>query len=51
MKRLLVVLLVPVVAQFAVHGVRMFAKTVADASVSHWNDELTAAVEKDFPRE
>jgi len=51
MKRLLVVLLIPVVAQFAVHGFRMFAKGLADASVSQWNDELIAIVEEDFPHE
>jgi hypothetical protein len=51
MKKLIVVLLIPVVAQFAVHGFRMFAKVVADASISHWKHELAAIVEKDFPRE
>jgi hypothetical protein len=51
MKRLIVVLLIPIVAQFAVHGFRIIAKGIADASVSHWNDELTAAIEQDFPRE
>jgi hypothetical protein len=51
MKRLLLVCFIPVVAQFAVHGFQIIAKGIADASVSHWNDELTAAVEQDFPRE
>lgn len=51
MRRLLIVLIIPVVAQFGVHGFRLLATAVGESSVDHWESGLNAIVEKDFPRE
>jgi hypothetical protein len=51
MKRLILVLLIPVVAQFGVHFFRMFAKAIGDASVQHWEYALKQNIEREFPRE
>jgi hypothetical protein len=51
MRRLLLVLLIPVVAQFGVHCFRAIAKEIGEASVDHWEQTMTANAEKDFPRE
>jgi hypothetical protein len=50
MRRLLIVLLLPVVAQFGIHYFRVFAEAVGEASVDHWEEDLNAQVEKEFPR-
>lgn len=49
--RLIIVLLIPVAAQFGVHYFRAGVKCIGDASVAHWRGELNAIVERDFPRE
>lgn len=51
MRRLLLVLLIPVAAQFGVHGFRVLAKEIGEASVDHWEQVLVENVEKEFPRE
>ena len=51
MKRLLLVLLIPVAAQFGVHGFRAIAKEIGEASVDHWEQTMIANVEREFPRE
>lgn len=50
MKRLILVIVLPVVAQFGIHGFRVIAKAIGESSVDHWEDELNKIVEKDFPR-
>ena len=51
MKRLLLVLLIPIVAQFGVHGFRVIAKEIGEASVDHWEQTRVENIEKEFPRE
>jgi hypothetical protein len=51
MKRLLLVLLIPVAAQFGVHVFRIIAKEVGEASVEHWEQAMIENLERDFPRE
>lgn len=51
MKRLILVLLIPIVAQFGVHFFRIAAKVIGEASVQHWEYTMRRNVEKDFPRE
>jgi hypothetical protein len=51
MRRLLLVLLIPIVAQFGVHYFRIFAKAISETSVSQWEQAMTENIEKEFPRE
>ena len=51
MKRMLLVLLIPVAAQFGVHGFRVMAREIGEASVDHWEQTMIANAEREFPRE
>lgn len=51
MKRLILVLLIPVVAQFGVHSFRILATAIGEASVDHWEQTMHQNIERDFPRE
>lgn len=51
MKRLLLVVLIPIVAQFGIHGFRVMAKAIGEASVDHWEQTMMENVEREFPRE
>ena len=51
MRRLLLVLLMPVVAQFGVHSFRAIAREIGEASVDHWEQTMIANAEREFPRE
>ena len=51
MRRFILVLLIPVVAQFGVYFFRIVAKAIGEASVQHWESTMRQNVEKDFPRE
>ena len=51
MLRLIAVILLAVAAQFAIHGWRTVASSLAQSSVDSWRENLDAVIEKDFPRE
>ena len=51
MKRLILVLSIPVVAQFGVHSFRIFAQAIGESSVDHWEQAMTENIEREFPRE
>ena len=51
MKRLLLVVLIPIAAQFGIHGFRVMAKAIGEASVDHWEQTMMENVEREFPRE
>ena len=51
MKRMLLVLLIPVAAQFGVHSFRVMAREIGEASVDHWEQTMIANAEREFPRE
>jgi hypothetical protein len=51
MRRLLLVLLIPIVSQFGVHYFRIFAKAIGEASVNQWKQVMVENIEKEFPRE
>jgi hypothetical protein len=51
MKRFILVLLIPVVAQFGVHTFRVVAEEIGEASVDHWEQAMSQDIEREFPRE
>jgi hypothetical protein len=51
MKRLFIVLLIPVVAQFGIHSFRILAQAIGESSVDHWEQTMTENIEREFPRE
>jgi len=51
MKRLILVLLIPVAAQFGVYAFRVVAKEIGESSVDHWEEAMNQNIEREFPRE
>lgn len=51
MKRLIVVLLIPVLAQFLVEGWNRLNLAVGQASVDQQNQQYQNEIDKEFPRE
>lgn len=51
MRRLILVLLIPVVAQFGVHAFCMLAKEIGENSVDHWEQAMNQNIEREFPSE